>query len=272
MSDPHGPAAPAAASGTRTEAALDEAISRDAFLGGALMLRQPRDGHRAGHDAILLAAAVPALPQAHVVDFGAGVGTVGLAVARRLDDVRVTLVEREAHLVALAQDNIASNDLTARVRVTGLDVEANAAAFAQAGLPAGCADIVAMNPPFNHHARHQTSPDASRAAAHEADDQTLALWLKAARRVLKPDGVVVLIWRAEDVSQVLDTFAIGFGGIELCPIHAMPQQDAIRIVARARRDSRAPLRLRPALVLNDEARMPSLEAQAILRHGSALFD
>ena len=42
MSDPHGPAAPAAASGTRTEAALDEAISRDAFLGGALMLRQPR--------------------------------------------------------------------------------------------------------------------------------------------------------------------------------------------------------------------------------------
>ncbi|MGC2085242.1 MAG: methyltransferase, partial [Bradyrhizobium sp.] len=33
------------------------AVSEDAFLGGRLLLRQPRSGHRAGHDAMLLAAA-----------------------------------------------------------------------------------------------------------------------------------------------------------------------------------------------------------------------
>ena len=32
-------------------------ITEDAFLGGRLRLRQPRKGHRAGHDAMLLAAA-----------------------------------------------------------------------------------------------------------------------------------------------------------------------------------------------------------------------
>src|SRR5437016_1025102 len=35
-------------------------VTEDTVLGGRLRLRQPRRGHRVGHDAILLAAAVPA--------------------------------------------------------------------------------------------------------------------------------------------------------------------------------------------------------------------
>ena len=59
-------------------------FTEDAFLGGQLRLRQPKSGHRAGHDAMLLAAATPARPGDRVVDFGAGVGAAGLAVARRV--------------------------------------------------------------------------------------------------------------------------------------------------------------------------------------------
>ena len=36
-------------------------FTEDAFLGGQLCLRQPRSGHRAGHDAMLLAAAAGAV-------------------------------------------------------------------------------------------------------------------------------------------------------------------------------------------------------------------
>ena len=35
-------------------------VTQDAVLGGRLLLKQPRRGHRVGHDAILLAAACPA--------------------------------------------------------------------------------------------------------------------------------------------------------------------------------------------------------------------
>jgi len=42
--------------------------SEDAALGGRLFLRQPRKGHRFGHDAILLAAACSARPGEHLVD------------------------------------------------------------------------------------------------------------------------------------------------------------------------------------------------------------
>ena len=59
-------------------------LSEDDFLGGKLRLKQPKRGHRAGHDAVLLAAATPAKPGERVVDLGAGVGVAGLAVASRV--------------------------------------------------------------------------------------------------------------------------------------------------------------------------------------------
>src|SRR5258705_7947095 len=58
-------------------------ITDDAVLGGKLRLLQPRRGHRVGHDAILLAAAVPARLGEQAVDLGAGVGGAGLALAWR---------------------------------------------------------------------------------------------------------------------------------------------------------------------------------------------
>src|SRR6185437_8159309 len=80
--------------GPMTEAGLSaDAFTEDAFLGGQLRLRQPRSGHRAGHDAILLEAATPATPGDRVADFGAGVGAAGLALARRVAGTKLVLVE-----------------------------------------------------------------------------------------------------------------------------------------------------------------------------------
>ena len=59
-------------------------VTDDGVLGGRLKLLQPRRGHRFGHDAILLAAAVAAEPGEHTVDLGAGVGAAGLALAQRV--------------------------------------------------------------------------------------------------------------------------------------------------------------------------------------------
>src|SRR6202142_2960209 len=126
-------------------------FTEDAFLGGQLRLRQPRSGHRAGHDAMLLAAATSARPGDRVVDFGAGVGAAGLAVAKRVTGIELVLVEIDSTLAGVARDNAASNALAADVIV--LDVTAAADAFAGAGLSADSVDVVLMNPPFNDPAR-----------------------------------------------------------------------------------------------------------------------
>src|SRR6202051_4499739 len=135
-------------------------FTEDAFLGGQLRLRQFKSGHRAGHDAMLLAAATPARSGDRVVDFGAGIGAAGLAVARRVSGIELVLVEIDAALAGLARGNAASNVIAADVIV--LDVASAADAFAAAGLSPDSVDVVLMNPPFNAPARPRASPDQAR--------------------------------------------------------------------------------------------------------------
>src|SRR5215831_17719151 len=139
----------------RPSDAISPDLTDDAILGGRLRLLQPRRGHRFGHDAILLAAATPARSGDRAVELGAGVGAAGLALAVRVSGIRVTLVEIDAHLAALAAQNAARNRLADRVDAAALDVAAPASAFAAVDLAAGSCDIALMNPPFNDPERHQ---------------------------------------------------------------------------------------------------------------------
>jgi tRNA1(Val) A37 N6-methylase TrmN6 len=250
--------------------AADPAVetTEDAALGGRLLLRQPRKGHRFGHDAILLAAACTARPTQHLIDLGAGVGTAGLAVARRVDNLAVTLVETDAALVTLARANAARNDLAGRVTAVHLDVSAGAAVFAAAGLRPGMADHVIMNPPFN--APQNPSPHGGRRLAHSVLADTLESWLKAAARLLQPAGVVTLIWRADGLDSVLAKISEGFGAIVVLPIHPKPDAPASRVLVRAVKSSRAPLSLLPGFVLADQAGAPTAQAEAVLRAAAAL--
>lgn len=237
-------------------------FTEDAFLGGQLRLRQPRSGHRAGHDALLLAAATPAGPGDRVVEFGAGVGAAGLAVARRVTGIELVLVEIDADLAELARGNAASNAIAAETIV--LDVAAAAGAFAAAGLTPDSADVVLMNPPFNDAARHRASPDQARASAHVATASTLESWVHAARRILKSGGVLTLIWRADGIAEVLAALDRGFGSLAILPVHGDPRAPAIRVLIRSIKGGRAPTQIHPALMLNDESGVPNKQVQEIL--------
>lgn len=250
-----------------TDAAQPGDVTEDAFLGGRLRLRQFRRGHRAGHDAILLAAAVPARAGERIVEFGSGVGAAGLALARRIEGIDITLVEIDPALVDLAQTNAAANGIVARA--IALDIGAHAGAFADAGLPPDHADHVMMNPPFHAADRHRASPDESKRIAHLDAGETLDVWVKAARRILKPGGCLTLIWRADELDRVLGVLERGFGASEVIAIHPKPDAAAIRILVRAIKGSRGPLQILPGLVLNDRQGRPAPAAEHVLQ-GNAL--
>jgi tRNA1(Val) A37 N6-methylase TrmN6 len=242
--------------------------SEDAVLGGRLMLRQPLRGHRVGHDAILLAAATSAQSGDHAVDLGSGVGGAGLALARRIAGVAVTLVEIDPGLTALAAGNAERNDLSDRVRAVCLDVEASAADFAAAGLAPESAACVLMNPPFN--VAQQPSPDHARRLAHAASGATLEQWLRTAARLLRAYGVVTLIWRADGLADVLAALDKDFGAITVLPVHPKPGAAAIRVLVRATKGNRAPLVLLPGFLLADTDSKSTAAAEAVLRKGEAL--
>jgi tRNA1(Val) A37 N6-methylase TrmN6 len=246
----------------------DAANTEDAVLGGRLVLRQPRRGHRVGHDAILLAAATDARGGEHAVEFGAGVGAAGLALAQRVPQLAVTLIEIDPALGALARENAERNGLADRVKVVTFDLMAWAHATA-AGLAPNSAAHVLMNPPFNDAARQNVSPDAQRRLAHVGSDDTLGRWMQRAAALLLPSGKLTLIWRADGLSDVLAA-STGFGAIAVLPVYPRPNAAAIRVLVRAVKASRAPLTLLPGLTLNDGQGKPSAEAESILREGVAL--
>jgi tRNA1(Val) A37 N6-methylase TrmN6 len=243
-------------------------LTEDAFLDGKLRLCQPRSGHRSGHDAILLAAATTARTSDRVVEFGAGVGAAGLALAKRVAGIDLVLVEIDPRLARLARDNAYANGIAAEIVV--LDVTSAAEAFAAAGLKADSADAVLMNPPFNDAARHRVSPDPARASAHVADSETLEAWVHASRRLLKSGGALTLIWRADGLPEALAALARGFGGLSILPIHGDAARPAIRVLIRAVKGGRAPARILPSLLLKDESGLPNKQVAKMLAGEEAL--
>jgi tRNA1(Val) A37 N6-methylase TrmN6 len=243
-------------------------VTDDKALGGRLTLRQPKKGHRFGHDAILLAACVPAAPGDTILDFGAGVGTVGLAVLVRVPQARVWLVEKAYDLDAMAMWNIGENGLDGQARAIAADVTGPAREIFGAGVPQAGVDHVVMNPPFHDPVRHQSTPE--KQAAHQAGTAALYAWFDSARRFLKKGGSLTVIVRADRLHEVLEAFTHIYGGARVLPVHPGPGKPAIRVIVQARRTSKEPLSILPGLFLADEDGQPTAEAEAILRDAQAL--
>ena len=155
------------------------ATTRDAFLAGRVMVHQPKSGYRAGLDAVILAATVPAAtaaqPQVKVLDLGSGVGTVGLCVAARVATANVVLLEREPALLALAVDNITRNGMSGRVRVVAADVDL---AAELRGLASDSFDHVLANPPYQIEGQGRASNDPLKARSHAVPAGSLDRWVR----------------------------------------------------------------------------------------------
>lgn len=253
-------------------------VSEDAFLGGQLMLLQPVRGYRAGMDAVLLAAAaICKSGNCRVLDLGAGVGTVGLCIARRMPLSNVTLLERQQVLVGLATQNIARNGLGERARVVCGDVTGPAAELAAAGIAEGGFELVVANPPYFDAGAGTRSPEPIKATSHEmeaAQDSAggggLERWARTMARAVRPGGGMVLIHTAEALPAIYAAMGGRFGGLIVRPVHPKAGEPAHRVLVSGVKGSRAKARLLDRLVLHGADGSFTREAEAVLRHGEAL--
>jgi tRNA1(Val) A37 N6-methylase TrmN6 len=254
-------------------AAAADALTEDGWLGGRLRLLQPKRGHRVGTDAALIVAAAGDSRQGRIVDVGAGVGAVGLALAQRNPLASVDLVELDPELAALAKGNAERNGLQARTRVLRLDV-LNARERREAGLPES-ASCVVTNPPFFDAKTVRASPDEGKARAHVlASDEagaTLADWIQASLAMLAPGGRFVMIHRPDALGAILAAIGGRLGALALLPVHPTAGASAHRLLLSGLKGSKAPLRLAAGLVLHGPDGRLTGEADAIHR-GERLID
>ena len=241
-------------------------ITESAILGGRIHLQQATQGYRAGVDAILLAAGCDARADERVLDVGCGAGAVMLAAAAMRPGVRFVGLEMDADAVALARINIALNDMTARVSV----VEGRVGlAFKELAIPPF--DAVLSNPPFfDDPAALRAPAPAKRAAWLSAEG--LHVWMSFLLASVRQGGAITVIHRADRLGDILAGLIPRAGSIQVRPISPFADTPAKRVIVRAIKTGKAPLRLLAPLVLHERAASTkySADAEAILQGQSRL--
>lgn len=253
----------------------DADSSCDSFHRGAFHVLQPLSGHRSGIDAMILAAAVPSSFSGRICDLGAGAGAAGLAVAARCAQAQVALVDNASPLIALARRTLtleSNRALAPRIEVIEADVTARRPQREAAGLADNGFDFAIMNPPFND-ARDRQTPDDAKRAAHVMQGDLFADWVRTAAALVKSRGHLAMIARPQSIADILAALDGRFGATRIMPVHARPNEAAIRIVVQAQRASRAPLSFAPALVLHGETGSAfTPQADAINNGRTSLFE
>lgn len=217
-------------------------LTRDAFLGGRLQIRQPARGFRAGVDAVLLAAACPARAGDHVLDLGCGVGTAALCLGTRVPGLRLAGLEVQTPYAALAVRNAAEAGQAMTVYRGDLTAM-------PAGLRRCSFDHVIANPPYYLRTRGSHAPDAGRDRAL-GEGAPLRLWIDAATRRLRPGGWLTLIQKADRLADLLSGLDARLGSVTVVPLAPRRGREAGLVILRARKGGRGRLRLAAPLVMH----------------------
>lgn len=240
-------------------------VTEDRILGGQVVLRQAAKGYRAGMDAALLAAACDARPGERVLDLGCGVGAVMLAAAARRPGAAFVGLERDAAAAALARANIAANALSDRAEALEADVGQRFAALGLAPFDAALA-----NPPFFDDPAGLRAPHPAKRAAWMAEGG-LAAWTEFLAKAVREGGTITVIHRADRLGDLLALLGGKAGSFQVRPVHPFADAPASRVLVRAVKTGKAPLRLLPPLVLHDGAGgKHTAAAEAILRGEAGL--
>lgn len=244
------------------------ATTLDEFLGGRIVLEQPKQGYRAGIDPVLLAASVDAKEGQSVLELGCGAGAASLCLAARVPNLTLCGVEIQSEYAELCRSNALRNGIDMQVVMSDfmhLPADWNDQSF----------DHVIANPPYFDRTASTSSPNLGRDTAMGVQT-ALTDWINIMSKRVKPKGYITLIHRADALAAILTALPGYMASVEVRPIYARASRDARLILVRARKNGRAALRLCAPLVLHDgdqhteDKDSYSPQVSKILRHGDAL--
>jgi tRNA1(Val) A37 N6-methylase TrmN6 len=131
-------------------------------------------------------------------------------------------------------------------------------------------DHVVTNPPYHDTARGTRAPAAGKARATSSSSHDLIAWLRFAKALAKPKGMVCAIIPPEQLTHAMTALSPDGLGVEIIPLWPKEGEGAKRIIIRTRLNARAGLRILPGIVLHKPDGAPTAAAEAVLRRGEPL--
>ncbi len=205
-----------------------------------------------------------------MLDIGAGAGVAGLCLLARIGGLKVTAVEVDTRLVALAAENAVKNGFDQNFQAIEADVTSPGKALREAGLKREGYHQLIANPPFYLKSKVRAAPDSNRAAAHVMRAGGLAAWVRFFAAMAAPNGLLTLIHRPDCLGELLGLLDGRFGDIAIFPLFPKEGEAAKRMIVQAKKGSRAGISLLPGLVLHEAGGRYTPGAEAVLRGGAAL--
>ena len=234
-------------------------------LDGKVKILQPEKGFKVCTDSIMLAAACPAKKGDRVLDAGCGVGTVGLCVNERVGGVDLVGVDVQNLSVDMAKKNVVLNEIEAEIILSDIrDYKVDSK---------DRFDFIVCNPPYMESGMHKASPVEHKAISngHIYGDIELLDWVKSSLSLLKSGGMLVMVHRADVVHRLIEYLNKSFGAIELISLWPKEGKEAKRVIVRAIKDRKTPIKIHYGLVLHDSDGTYTDQAEKILREGEGLY-
>ncbi|MFH1490519.1 MAG: methyltransferase domain-containing protein [Pseudomonadota bacterium] len=172
----------------------DEVI--DDFMEGRLKIIQSRRGYRFSIDAILLSQFVSIKPKDIVVDLGTGCGVIPLILLLRRPLGHVFGLEIQPAMAGQAARNALLNGFSEKMEIILGDMR-------HAPLKPSSADLVVCNPPYRKMNTGRINPDPQKAIARHEIMASLNDILTAAKRILKINGRLAMIYPAVRLTDIL---------------------------------------------------------------------
>jgi len=247
-------------------------VSVDRFHAGRIQVLQPKNGYRAAIDPVFLAAALD-VPKhgSRLLDAGCGAGVASLCAASlvqalpkgKCNAASFSGIDIDRDMLDLASKSVSLNALDAgdiSMQVSRTDI-AEPASWPTAG----CWDQVFSNPPYLEADRASGKARPRVDTANMETTVRLSEWITFMDIMVKPKGRLVLIHRADRLSEIVSIFRDkGIGSIDVFPLWPKDGVAAKRVIVRGRKGVRSADRMLPGMVLHDSEGSYTAQAAAVL--------
>ena len=218
-----------------------------------IKLFQSKEGYRFSVDALLLADFVNLKRLGKIGDLGAGSGIVGILLAKKYPDARVTLFEIQDSLAILAEKNVALNNLRDRVTVMKADIKKLRLIDSPFILPHSF-DLLVSNPPFRRLKSGRISEGEEKAIARHEIKLGLHDLINAASSLLRAKGRLCIIYHPSRLAELFDILKKkGLEAKRLRFVHSNISSEAKMVLIEAAQGGRSGIKVdMPLYIYRDD--------------------